>query len=750
MRVTFINHNSTLRARWFFVFFLVSGFCSLVYQVVWLRLAMAAFGVTAPLVSIVLSVFMAGLALGSWGGGRLTKGTAAGGAIRAMRLYALAELIIGLSGPVVPTALLWGRAALDGLGGANSWGSSGYYAASAVMVGAALVPFCAAMGATFPLAMAALGAAGRRSGQGSFSRLYVANVLGAASGTLVSALLLVELLGFRGTLLVAAALNVVLAIAALLLSLLTVEPDGVEAISVPDAVRPDVVPAQIPFLLFATGFVTMAMEVVWVRQFTPFLGTVVYSFATILAIYLLATFAGAAMWRRASRREVSRPAQEWLARNVVLAGLVGLLPIVMADPGLPGADTDVFVILRVAFAIGPFCIAVGFLTPKLVDRWSAGDPAKAGSGYALNVIGCIFGPLVASFLLLPFVSERVSIALLALPVLAAGSLAILLAPRPGGNAAGRPLRALWATTLVAPLILLFLTHDFETIFPQRQVRRDYSATVVAAGDGMDKLLLVNGYGTTRLTTITKMMAHLPLAFLARPPKSALVICFGMGTSFRSSLSWGIEATAVELIPSVPTLFGYFHQDAATYLASPRARIVVDDGRRFLERTREMYDVITVDPPPPVEAAGSSLLYSREFLAAARSRLSPGGILQEWLPDAEQIVVSSLGQALKETFSFVRVFRSERGTGFHFLASDEPIPTIAPAELAARLPATAALDLIEWQQRTTPVEHFMAVLYQEVSLNRIIQFVPDAPALSDDRPVNEYYIVRRWLHLALRD
>jgi spermidine synthase len=87
----------------------------------------------------------------------------------------------------------------------------------------------------------------------------------------------------------------------------------------------------------------------------------------------------------------------------------------------------------------------------------------------------------------------------------------------------------------------------------------------------------------------------------------------MGTSFRSSVSWGVPTTVVDLIPSVPALFPYFHADASACCRAPGARVVVDDGRRFLERSVEQFDVVTIDPPPPVEAAGSSLLYSRRVL-----------------------------------------------------------------------------------------------------------------------------------------
>src|SRR5215472_12124152 len=94
---------------WCFAFFVVSGFCGLVYEVVWVRLAMASFGVTTALVSIVLSMFMAGLGVGSWGSGFLVGRHTSAIARRALRLYALAELLIGCSALLVPMELRFGR-----------------------------------------------------------------------------------------------------------------------------------------------------------------------------------------------------------------------------------------------------------------------------------------------------------------------------------------------------------------------------------------------------------------------------------------------------------------------------------------------------------------------------------------------------------------------------------------------------------------------------------------------------------------
>ncbi len=154
-------------------------------------------------------------------------------------------------------------------------------------------------------------------------------------------------------------------------------------------------------------------------------------------------------------------------------------------------------------------------------------------------------------------------------------------------------------SLAMAFFVLFVTRDYTLMYPEGRILRDSTATVIAAGQGMNRKLVTNGVGMTVLTPITKMMAHFSLASLDHQPHSMLVICFGMGTTYRSALSWGIPVTAAELVPSVPKLFGYFHEDAAQVLASPGARIVVDDGRRYLERTGDKFDVIAIDPPPPV-------------------------------------------------------------------------------------------------------------------------------------------------------
>jgi spermidine synthase len=713
---------------WYFVFFLISGFCSILYELIWLRLAMAQFGVTTPLVSTVLSMFMAGIGLGSWAAGHFAPSTQDRNSTRPLKLYSLCELLIGISTFLVPMQLLLGHRLLESIAGPSGLSSGRYYLISLVCVAVTLVPWCACMGATIPLGMAALRSEADRDTQRSFSFLYVANLFGAVLGATVP-LLLIEAGGFHKALQVGMTLNLVIAVSAFILSF---QPTSLaakqQAAALPQfRTAPIAAKAGLLILLFFTGLTSMGAEVIWIRLFTPSIGPVVYSFALILASYLIATFFGARFYRRWSGNNQTENAILW-----IVLPLLGLLPLLASDVRLP-----VSVAARVLLGVMPFSCVIGFLTPMFVDRWSQGDPERAGQAYAINVLGCIAGPLLAGFLLLPLVSERFALLVLMSPFF------VMAAVSTSSRGISFADRAARCTVVAAALLLPFFTRNLEANLFNTVVLRDSTATVIAAesGSSRQKTLLVNGIRMTGLTPITKFMAHLTLASHEQPPQNTLVICFGMGTTFRSALSWGVPATAVDLIPSVPKLFPYFHSDASRVLASPQARVVVDDGRRFLERTSETFDSVIIDPPPPVPAAGSSLLYSKELYTLVKRRLRSGGIVQQWLPEGDAATQAAVSRALRDSFPYVRVFGYQDIPGRHFLASKSPIPVRSPSQLAARLPQGAAADLTEWGPATTPTDQFAVLVPDPVELDTLIASSPNTPALQDDRPVNEYYLLR---------
>ena len=190
------------------------------------------------------------------------------------------------------------------------------------------------------------------------------------------------------------------------------------------------------------------------------------------------------------------------------------------------------------------------------------------------------------------------------------------------------------------------------------------------------------------------------------------------------------------------MFSYYHPDGAQLLQSPLARVVIDDGRRYLERSSEQFDVIAIDPPPPIEAAGSSMLYSKEFYAILNQRLRPDGILQQWLPEGDPVVRSAVARALFESFPYVRVFQYHSTWGYQFLASKQPIPIRMPAELVARMPEAALRDIMEWPFEPNAQLEFTYVLQRETSVAQMMVDDPNAPAMHDDHPVNEYVLLRK--------
>ena len=400
-------------------------------------------------------------------------------ASRALRLYAGAECLIALSALAVPLLLAWCQGLLADSFGGVAWGSSGFYWASGACTALALLPWCACMGATFPLAMAAIKKRFQAQSANSFSSLYLANIVGAGAGTLVSAFILIEVFGFRGTLHLGAGLNIAIAAVALAASFqssmnaVRVESEAAPAPPRADAgARSDALP-----LLFMTGLVSMAMEVVWIRQFTPYLGNSVYAFASVLAVYLLASFAGSCLYRAFLGRNAAQYDGAWM-----FAGALSLLPLYAADPFLP-----LNVHLRIALGLVPLCGLLGFLTPSLVDRWSEGDPGRAGAAYAVNILGCILGPLIAGFLLLPWMGERGALGVLAAPLFLAGLLAARR-QRGGALTLGRigsvPLYG--GATGLAVLMGLFSSSFEDAVrlrYENARFTRDYQAAVGVGGTG---------------------------------------------------------------------------------------------------------------------------------------------------------------------------------------------------------------------------------------------------------------------------
>ncbi|MBI3556789.1 MAG: hypothetical protein HY074_11040, partial [Deltaproteobacteria bacterium] len=306
-----------------FVVFFISGFCGLLYEIVWLRQALLAFGAITPMISVVVSAFMFGTALGSWVGGRWVVAVCGRTRMSPMVLLAIGQVVIAISAFAVPALFNAGEGLLLPLGPIDSFA---YLFASTVLLAAAIVPWTFFMGAAFPTMIAFMRVLNSQKRLG-FRHLYVANILGSMFGALLTPYLLIELNGLRGTLSIGARLNAVAALVALLVA------RHYGKLASPDANALSPRPREVPELrvrpglvLFIIGFCSLGTQVVWTRHYTPVLGNSIYGFAFLLVSCLFGTWLGSGFYlsrQTAGRQSSILVPLAMLAIFSVLAPMLG-------------------------------------------------------------------------------------------------------------------------------------------------------------------------------------------------------------------------------------------------------------------------------------------------------------------------------------------------------------------------------------------------------------------------------------------
>lgn len=733
--------------------FALSGAAGLIYQVVWESQLIVVFGDTTQAIGTIVAAFMAGLGLGGLVGGMIAPRLR-----HPLRFYGVVECCVGGLALLVPLGF---SVVIDPYRTAYSSGSTGVL--TLVRLGlslALLAPVTFLMGLTLPLLTRHLVTSMRTAGA-RMGALYAANTLGAMAGTLVSGFLLIELIGLSSTSHVAVALNLLGGAAALLLW--ARGRAGAAVADHPEPARDDPAArrpgrsshALLYSVTFVSGFTALALEVLWTRLLAEGTGSQVYDFVVVLAVFLLGVGLGGAAYRFASRPGRDTPPALALAFLGIAVGAAVTVPLV--SMWLTGGHT----LLR-ALVLLPATACMGYafpLTARLLTRRPAHGARSIGLLYLWNTTGSILGSLAAAFVLAGSLGTNGSI--LVLGAADAGvALALVLL---GGNLvpSRRPRRLSTvlatvsaAAVLVSPLFVatgspvLLTSTDHQLAAAGRHYihAEDSVSTVDAVGGPVRKrALLTSGTSMTGISVVTKLMAYIPK--VVDPGASNLLdICFGMGTTFRSSLVLGMHTDAVELSPTVPTMMPVFYPDAERYLQSPLARVITADGRNYVRLTSRRYDIITVDPPPPVDSAAAAVFYSQEFYAEARQHLRPGGVFLEWLYFG--------GQDLQQLREKLRTFSSEfphvvammlggSAIGIYMLGSDQPITWSAATVDRVLGTPSAATDMAQAPDAAgLPLEPWPQILDGMVWLRdgQVSGFAGRGPLISDDHPVTEYYVL----------
>ena len=625
----------------------LSGMAALVYQIVWTHQMAVAIGTAQSAVAIMLAVFLGGLALGGWVASRWLRSH-----LDAGKRYAFLELFIVVWAVSLPFLFPSLQKLLIGLlASGNSlppdagWSQFGVYL---FLVVAAFAPPTIAMGATLPILVRAV-----RGAASDVAGLYALNTIGAASGAMLAGFVLVPAIGLSGASQLAAVAN--LAAAFLAWRYLRDNGEPVEQ----QTETGNAFKARVLIAAGLTGIATFALEVFWTRLLAiPFGGTT-QGFAFMLGLWL----AGLALGGWVAAKKSGSAATALFAGAILsVAGYFAIL--------ITGAATK-FAVL----ALFPGAIAFGMAYPRFVDA-AGGDIAKSAAlVYAANTVGAMCGAIIAGHYLLETFGFGGTLLFAVTLLMIAGAaiceqtkLRIGLA---GGAAAFSSLLAFGIpepySLLKAGVVDQDTSGDLVSLSVGRVATvevRQRDDGIVIRSDGLPEAL-VQRSGTPPLLNDQHWLTALPA--LARPEaRSMMVIGLGGGVSLEPVPTWIRSIDVVEIEKRIiEANLTIADQREVNPLADPRVTLVHNDARNAMLRTNKRYDIIVSQPSHPW-TAGSANLYTEEFVALAKDRLTEGGVFVQWMNASfvEPRLLRAFLATLASEFRNVRVYEP---VPFNFIA-----------------------------------------------------------------------------------
>jgi spermidine synthase len=737
----------------------ISGTAALIYEVLWFQLLELVIGSSPVSLGILLATFMGGSCLGSLFFPRMVSNKR-----NPLRVYARIEIGIAVAAvlaflllPLVGNVYLaWGGEGLRGL------------LLRGCIAALLLLPPTLLMGATLPALSRCLEPIENVS---SLGFLYGSNLLGAVTGSLLSAFYLLRNYDVTIATIAAALLNVAAAALSLAFTLRS-SPASQEDES-PIAAPPSTTNIAIYVAIAISGFCALAAEAIWTRTLSLLLGGSVYTFAMILAVFLTGLGIGSAIGSLLSKGIANAVrALGWC--QLLISGAIAWTAYNLSQslpywPINPSISTDIWFTFqldldRTLWALLPPAILWGASFPlamaALKSKGGENDSVMA-TIYSANTAGAILGALAASLLLIGAVgSQRAQQLLVAMSSL--GAITLLWSLKRSRLAIGilTVIAAALSISIIPPLSRILVAHG------------RYAATWVNKGDilyaeeGLNASVAVSSFSSGALTfhvagkiqastvprdmRLQRMLGHLT-SLTAADPKSVLVIGCGAGiTAGAVAVDPKVERlTLVEIEPLVPQAAAtFFGRQNFSVLYDPRVQLHIDDGRHFLMTSREKFDGITADPLDPW-VRGAANLYTREFFEAAREHLNPGGVVTVYI----QLFETNMEAVKSAVATFFEVFPNGtiwgntyegKGHDMVLLGQAEPLK-IDLEDIRNRVADPAYSNLIQSLREIemgSPVDLFATYAGRAVDLR---EWLRDA-TLNRDRNLRMQYLAGLGLNL----
>jgi spermidine synthase len=710
-----------------YLMFFLSGAAALIYEVVWVRSLSLVFGGTHLAVTTVLSVFMGGLAAGSYLIGKRVD------AIKnPLRLYGHLELGIALFAVIFIVLLkIYPSVYIFLVQGKES--STLYLSFIRVLFAfISLIVPATLMGGTLPVLTRFVTGHSKKLGT-HLSLLYGFNTLGAVAGTAAAGFYLLRYFSLSTTLKTAIVMNVLIGITSLALQkragLLFNSTENIPGSPVKETAAQLKTGDTLPFKLVlwgigVSGFCALGYEVLWTRILTIVVGASVYGFTTMLAAFLTGIALGSKAYGIFTG--ISGEKEKGIERSIfgfgfvqIIIGLTALLvsfyirdlpsvSIALWDYlgkmniGLFGVRQWTNLVLAFLYMVVPaFFMGLAFpFAAKVHSEYKKLTGSAVGEVLAYNTTGAILGSALSGFVLIYLFGIERSLQMLTVINIGFGLLIITsLSKQRSLSRAAVVLTAglvcfmsinttafrMWDMKYFA----IFRTNQPEVFSTPERVREALEHTdVLYYAEGTEssvssikikggvQTFITNGRSeaSTHLTDqqVQYTLGHLPM-LLNKAPKRVLVVALGSGmtlgaTSAHPSVE---QVTLVEIEPKVIGIARTFAEYNHHVLDNPKLRIIFNDGRNFLLTTKEKFDVITADPIHPW-FRGAGYLYTREYFKLASEHLNEGGVMGQWLPIYELTVenLRSIVKTFNENFIYTMMWLTH--TDATLVGSNSPI------------------------------------------------------------------------------
>jgi spermidine synthase len=743
----------------FFGLFIVSGFAGLIYQSIWSHYLKLFLGHAAYAQTLVLIIFMGGLAIGAWLIGRFTHRIQ-----RPIFVYAVVEVAIGVMALVfhkvfvatidVSYSTVLPQIAGSGLDIAYKW----------LLAALLILPQSILLGTTFPLMSGGLIRCFPALPGASVAGLYFTNSFGAAIGVLIAGFYLINHVGLPGTLLTAGLLNILLAGALWILSKRLESAPS----STADAVTPTVVAPPTSttvsirtmlVIALVTGAITFVYEIAWVRMLSLVLGSSTHSFELMLSSMILGIALGS-LW---VKRRIDGYNNLLIALGVILC-LKGIFAMATLPLYLSSFDViqllfhtlnksefsyDVFNATGQAIAMlvmVPAAFFAGMSLPLItMYLYRAGHGESAiGRVYAWNTLGAIIGVVIAVHIGLVYLGVKSLVVAAALVDIA---IAIaLIATSKHLNA--RRVAAGFAGLSGVVLVLTITATTFDPLRLASGIYRDgnfYAPTdtrVIFERDGKTARITVleHNNGTRTIGTNGKtdasiqmgdtspaesdeytmtLAAAVPLAY---KPDAKRVANIGFGSGLTTHVLLGRSSLervdSIEIEPMMVEGAKLFGERVKRAYQDPRSQIHIDDAKSFFATQSRGYDIIISEPSNPW-ISGVATLFSDEFYQRIRTHLNDDGVLVQWIQlyEIDLALVASIMKAVDRNFGDYAIYDLQGSEMLLVATKNKSLPALKPdlfkddgiRQDLARLGIADLSQLASWRlgQRATLAPLFRA-------------------------------------------